>query len=72
MKVCGPVKEGACWKVNMKQGDKGHIARGRYCKIYTVSPAKMVMFMLKEHKTRECQIKLQQLQWKGKEKRKTT
>jgi len=43
-----------------KQGDKGHITSGRYCKIYN-SPSTS---MLKECKTKECQNKLQQLQCK--------
>jgi hypothetical protein len=36
-----PLKKENAWNKN-KQGDKGHTARGRYCKIYKIPPTKMV------------------------------
>jgi hypothetical protein len=39
-KIHGPAKEER-WRVK-RQADKGHIIKGRYCKIYKVPPTRMV------------------------------
>jgi hypothetical protein len=51
-----------------KQGDKGHITRGRYCKIYKSPPTKMYGH-IERMQNIECHNTWQQLQWKeqGKE-----
>jgi hypothetical protein len=51
-----------------KQGDKGHITRGRYCEIYKSTPTRMYGHVERMQNI-ECQNTWQQLQWKeqGKE-----
>jgi hypothetical protein len=41
-KINGPLKKRRRMENKIKQGDKGHITRGRYCKIYKILPTKMV------------------------------
>jgi len=52
-----------------KRGDKTRTTRRRYWEVYTKPSDQDCKVMLEEWKTKQCQNKLQQLQWKeqGKE-----
>jgi hypothetical protein len=60
------------WRIRKKRGNKGHMRRGRYCKLYKILPTNLVRPRRKNEKPATTKLNCIIFNGGKKEKRKTT